>query len=210
MNNRTMVKIRCSKDLLVIRTVSWERKSPHWFSILRSEMRQLEEKPECRLISVDGGSFAALRLMKTSDRAQMLEIRFTWLQGDGADRVKGWTETVRLSYARIHTFVEAGEDMDDTEWRQLAMPEQMTHRIEFRSRKNLHVVAGCPILRHKLGKFLDRHFRWNGTEKIVIYDDFLPYSFFFEEHTPHGMGICGDIILHDAENLQKAQYSIHT
>ena len=38
----------------------------------------------------------------------------------------------------------------------------------------------------------------------------LPYSFFFEEYTPYGRGICGGIILHGAEDLAKAQYSVHT
>lgn len=47
-------------------------------------------------------------------------------------------------------------------------------------------------------------------EKIVIYDDGQPYSFFFEEYTPYGRGICGGIILHGAEDLAKAQYSVHT
>lgn len=45
---------------------------------------------------------------------------------------------------------------------------------------------------------------------ILIYDDGAPYSFFFEEVTPRGTGICGGIILHGADNLQKAQYSVHT
>ena len=47
-------------------------------------------------------------------------------------------------------------------------------------------------------------------EKIVIYDDGQPYSFFFEEYTPYGRGICGGIILDGAENLAKAKYSVNT
>ena len=39
MNDRTMVKVRCDKELLYIRTISWEKKSPHRFAILRSELR---------------------------------------------------------------------------------------------------------------------------------------------------------------------------
>ena len=72
--------------------------------------------------------------------------------------------------------------------------------------KNLHEVARRPVLRRKLGRVLERHFQWRGTEKIVIYDDGQPYSFFFEEYTPYGIGICGGIILHGAEDLAKAQY----
>ena len=100
--------------------------------------------------------------------------------------------------------------MDGAEWRHLSVPEMLMPRYEFHSRKNLHEVARRPVLRRKLGRVLGRHFQWRGTEKIVIYDDGLPYSFFFEEYTPYGRGICGGIILHGAEDLAKAQYSVHT
>ena len=50
MNDRTLVKLRCNKEILDIRTVSWTRKSPRSFSILRSELQQLEQRPRflCR------------------------------------------------------------------------------------------------------------------------------------------------------------------
>lgn len=88
--------------------------------------------------------------------------------------------------------------------------EKVTRRFEFHSRQNLHQIAQRPLLRHKLGKTLEHHFQWRDAEKILIYDDGAPYSFFFEEVTPRGTGICGGIILHGADNLQKAQYSVHT
>ena len=62
MNDRTMVKVRCGKELLLVRTVSWGRKSSFWFAILRSELQKLEQQPQGRLISNDCGSFAVLRL----------------------------------------------------------------------------------------------------------------------------------------------------
>lgn len=46
--------------------------------------------------------------------------------------------------------------------------------------------------------------------KIVLYDDSQPYSFFFEEYTPYGRGICGAVILHGIEDIAKARYSVHT
>ena len=210
MNDRTLVKLRCGKELLDIWTVSWTRKSPCSFSILRSELQQLEQRPQSRLISSDCGSFAVLRLAQGPDGTKMLDIRFTWLQEIGAGKVHGWQESIRLPYEPFHVFVENGEDMDGAEWRHLSVPEMATPRYEFHSRKNLHEVARRPVLRRKLGRVLERHFQWRGTEKIVIYDDELPYSFFFEEYTPYGIGICGGIILHGAEDLAKAQYSVHT
>ena len=100
--------------------------------------------------------------------------------------------------------------MDGAEWHHLSVPEMLMPRYEFHSRKNLHEVARRPVLRRKLGRVLGRHFQWRGTEKIVIYDDGQPYSFFFEKYTPYGRGICGGIILNSAEDLAKAQYSVHT
>lgn len=210
MNDRTMIKVRCSKNLLDVWTISRTRKSPRSFAILRSELQQLEQKPESRLISHDCGSYATLRLTKGPDGMRVLEIRFTWLLEDGADQVHGWKEDVRLDYGPFHAFAEAGEDMDGAEWRQLSIPEKVIRRYEFHSRKNLHEVARRPVLRRKLGKVLDRHFQWRDTEKIAICDDGQPFSFFFQEYTNSGPGICGGIILHGADNLPKAQYSVHT
>lgn len=210
MNDRTLVKLRCNKEILDIRTVSWTRKSPRSFSILRSELQQLEQRPKNRLISSDCGSFAVLQLTQGPDGVKMLEIRFTWLQEIGAGKVQGWQESIRLPYEPFHVFVEIGEDMDGAEWRHLSVPEMVTPRYEFHSRKNLHEVARRPVLRRKLGRVLEQHFQWRGTEKIVIYDDGQLYSFFFEEYTPYGRGICGGIILDSAENLAKAKYSVNT
>ena len=53
MNERTMIKVRCSKNLLDVWTISRTRKSPRSFAILRSELQQLEQKPESRLISYE-------------------------------------------------------------------------------------------------------------------------------------------------------------
>lgn len=210
MNDRTMIKVRCDKELLYIRTISWEKKSPHRFAILRSELQKLEQEPNKRVLTSDCGSFASLRLTKVPDGTQILEIRFTWLQEDGNDRVHGWKENVRLPYEPFRAFAGAGEDMDGVEWRQLSIPELVTRRYEFRCRKNLQEVTGCRLLRHKLGKILEQHFQWRGTEKIVLYDDSQPYSFFFEEYTPYGRGICGAVILHGIEDIAKARYSVHT
>ena len=96
MNDRTMIKVRCDKELLYIRTISWQKKSPHRFAILRSELQKLEQEPNKRVLTSDCGSFASLRLTKGPDGTQILEIRFTWLQEDGNDKVHGWKEDVRI------------------------------------------------------------------------------------------------------------------
>ena len=210
MNDRTMVKVECRGEILFIRTVSWGRKSPSRFALLRREFQQLEQRPESHLVCSDCGSFASLRLAKGTDGVQMLEIQFTWLQEEGRGSVRGWQESVRLPYGPFHAFAQAGENANDAKWRQLSIPEKVTRRYEFHSRKNLHQVVQMPRLRHKLGKTLEHHFQWRDAEKMCIYDDGAPYSFFFEEVTSWGPGVCGGIILHGAEDLAKAQYSVHT
>ena len=162
MNDRTMIKVRCSKNLLDIWTISRNQKSPRSFAILRSELQQLEQRPENKLIAYDCGSYATLRLVKGPEGMRVLEIHFTWLLEDGTDQVHGWKEDVRLAYRPFHAFAEIGEDMDGAEWRQLSIPEKVTRHYEFHSRENLHEVVRQPILRRKLGKFLDQHFYWRG------------------------------------------------
>lgn len=101
MNDRTMVKVECRGEILFIRTVSWGRKSPSRFALLRREFQQLEQRPESHLVCSDCGSFASLRLAKGTDGVQMLEIQFTWLQEEGRGSVRGWQESVRLPYGRF-------------------------------------------------------------------------------------------------------------
>lgn len=124
MNDRTLVKLRCNKEMLDIRTVSWTRKSPYSFSILRSELQQLEQRPQNRLISGDCGSFAVLRLTQRPGDMKMLEIRFTWLQEIGAGKVHGWQENIRLPYEPFHVFVENGEDIPKS----LSIPLMVVYR----------------------------------------------------------------------------------
>lgn len=204
---------RQSKDSLIAYNAKFinegNTKLYYRFAILRDTLEQLEREPGRQIIVADCGCYAALRLTRALD-GEMLVIRFSWLQSAGADSLRGYEEWVRLPYRRFHECVEAGTDMAGWNWSQLSVPEKVTRRFEFHSRQNLHQIAQRPLLRHKLGKTLEHHFQWRDAEKILIYDDGAPYSFFFEEVTPRGTGICGGIILHGADNLQKAQYSVHT
>ncbi len=66
------------------------------------------------------------------------------------------------------------------------------------------------VIRRKLEKFLGRHFNWRDSDRIIVTDDFAPYSFFFTEMRGKIRGICGEIILHGQEDLKKAYYGMHT
>ena len=96
-------------------------------------------------------------------------------------------------------------------WNALSAPEPRGPRMVFRSRKNLKAVVRNKVICHKFAKELTSHFHWRGSDEIVIYDDSLPYSFFFEERINGRTGICGGIIFHNEDNdLAKASYGVHT
>ena len=111
---------------------------------------------------------------------------------------------------KVQEYVRESRKNNGEQKRILSLDEKPRPRIEFQSRRNLKAVTGEKLLRKKLGKALWRHFAWKGSRQITIYDDFEPYSFFFREQTPYGTGICGGIILHGWENMEKAYYGIHT
>lgn len=151
MFDSVLVKVSCSEELLYLHTISRRHKSPYRFAILRDTLEQLEREPGRQVIVADCGCYAALRLTRAMD-SDMLEIRFSWLQSAGADSLRGYEEWVRLPYRRFHECVEAGTDMAGWNWSQLSVPEKVTRRFEFHSRRNLHQIAQRPLLRHKLGK----------------------------------------------------------
>lgn len=209
MNNRTMTTVYVDRDSISLKTRSRSGCSPQHFIILKKELQRLEEKKY--LITKDIHSYAELRLCDAVGGAKVLEFSFTWLKDAGRDSVSGYTERIRLPYEPFRSYA-AGEkeNIDGTRWRLLSIPEQSRPKLEFHSRKNLKAVVENPILRHKLGKFLDQHFNWYNYERIVLTDDYLPYSFFFEGYMVQGTKTCGGVILHGEEAIQTAKYGIHT
>lgn len=208
MNNRIMIKLSASEDCITLRTFTKEYHSPQGFILTQKEMMELEEKG--RLTVSDIRSFAELALRKSIEQEEILEIVFTWLSDAGGGKVSGMTETVRLPYEKFKEFVEESRE-NGTQKRMLSIEERGRVKVTFQSRRNLRAVAETKALRKKLGKFMGNHFlRWKGSRQITVYDDFEPYSFFFQEQTPYGAGMCGGVILHGRENLEKAYYGIHT
>lgn len=210
MKDRIMVKVTASGEVLDLRTVSRSQKSPGSFSILRERLAQMEREPEQWLIVHSMDSFAVMTLRTETGGQKILEMDITWLQSQGGNRLAGWKERIRLPYAPFHAYVEGNGETERIAWKQLSIPERIDRRLVFHSRERLREVVRYPALRRKLGKLLVRGFQWSGTEEIVIYDDCAPFSFYFQEYRSYGPGICGGIILHQAETLKAAQYSIHT
>lgn len=208
MDNRIMIKLSASEGCIRLRTFSREYRSPHGFVFTEKELLELEEKRYMMVSDIH--SFAKLALKKTMGQGDILEICFTWLSDAGGGKVSGRMEDVRLPYGKFRGLVQESREKG-TQARALSLGGHGSPRIQFQSRQNLKAVAGSKKLRKKLGKFLGKHFLvWKGSRKITVYDDFLPYSFTFREQTPYGNGMCGGIILHGQENLEKAYYGIHT
>ena len=91
------------------------------------------------------------------------------------------TETVRVPYEKFKEFVVESRE-NGTQKRMLSLEEESRVKVTFQSGRNLKAVAETKALRKKLGKFMADHFlRWKGSRQITVYDDFEPYSFFFQE-----------------------------
>ena len=206
MRDRILVKISSMEDGISIRTVSGKRKSPFGFYLLRSEIEELWQKG--RVVSCDHHSFARLRYEQNDGKVYS---RFCWLQASGEDELGGWKQSVCLPADKLAAFVKKNlESSGDKEWCLLSMEKTKPPRIVFLSQKNLHAALSNRAVRRKLVRFLRDHFDWPGADQICLYDDFLPYSFFFQELRNGESGLCGGVILHDQQDLTRARYSLHT
>ena len=185
MRKRTLVYMIFREDYVGLRTVSRSQKSPHRFYISRNKLEELEHKPE--VIACDIHSFAVLR-------------RDTY------------QDTIILPYDEMAEHLrESVSERKPIVWKALSVDDSVGQaRIVFKSRKNLHAALGNGVIRRKLIRFLRDQFRWGNSEEIEIYDDFVPYSFFFREIKDGKAGISGGLILHGQEDMKKAYYSMHT
>jgi len=201
---RILIKMDCDEKGCYIKTVSRENRTSQRFFILREEAEEVEERG--RGIFQDSFSFARIWIQEDCRSGKHVRINFFWAKSGGDGCYTGRKESISIPYP---VFQEAFSGKN-IHLKCLSLPEKRTPKIEFESRRNLKAVMEHPKLRRKLGRFLSRNFQWNGSEKIVLYDDFLPYSFTFCEYRDHGQGIVGGIILHGQEHLGTAQYSMHT
>lgn len=208
MNNRIMVKMTSTPEAIHIITRSRRTKSPHTFIILRSRLAELEKK-HCLIVN-DIHSFAELRIHHLATGQAALRIDFTWLSYLGGGKLSGWKETVLLPHEEFRQFLMRSAGKEEDTWRVLSVEEKCVARLEFHSNHNLHAAVENKHIRHKLGKVLEQGFCWPSSRRIVISDDFLPYSFFFREDSVGGKGICGGIILHQQGDHAHAKYQIHT
>lgn len=203
MNDKTLVIVTQTEKYLSFRTITRDKKSPHSFMISKEALDDLHDLPQAILCEHDCGSFAQVW---RDPLKETVHIRFYWLCSNGF-RLTGWEQTVILPFRKLMSFNSGG--MGDR-WAVLSLEESRQPKLVFCGTKNLHAAVNHPIVRRKLTRFLRDNFRWHNTDEILLYDDMAPYSFFFREMRGGRAGICGAVILHGLENMEKAQYSLHT
>ena len=186
-------------------------KSPQRFYITYSELDRLQS--EGSIISNDIHSFAVLRLDERRDR---ITFEFTWLSGRSFDCVEGHEQTVHLRWSKFRDYLDTVRQPDcpeeDKIFRAISLD---THRGRPRlvfdgNRANLKAAIGNPRVRRKLGKALMANFNWPDADEVHLTNDFVPYSFFFREYQNDRPCLCGGLILHGQEDMDKAYYGIHT
>lgn len=206
MNNRVLVKVSATKYGIDFRIINPAEKYHRNFSIFREDFENLENRGTAA--AYDGGSFAWMRRILSEGA---VSIRFIWLSSYDDGRVTGCEDTVKLPFESLRCFVrDSAREDGPSKWSALSMESRAAPKFVFYGKQNLRAVLGNRPVRRKLVKFLQNNFRWQGTDEIRFYNDFVPYSFFFREFRGGQPGICGGLILHGQENMAKAQYSIHT
>lgn len=203
MSDRTLVKVFADGDFIGFKTFSRKWKSSPGFLISRHELKVLER--ENYVISKDISSFAVLR---RDTAAGTLSIEFSWLCRSSLDLL-GHSETVILPYDKLAKFIYAGtQEGGPKTWSTLSLQRTAEPEIIFNDTAGLRKCLENRAVRKKLSHALRDCFR--GYERVVLYNDFVPYSFFFRSYISGEPYISGGLIFHSGEDMKKAYYSIHT
>ena len=208
MTNRIMLLAEANENTVSVRTVSARMKSPQHFYFCYSEFDRLQQ--DGRIVTDDIRSFAKLRLDRGRDR---ITFDFTWLSGYGADRVEGAEQTVTLCWSKFQTFLNDCRQPDGPrKFKAISIVSHDRPKLVFTGgRENLRAAIAHPHIRHKLGKALATNFNWPCADEVRLANDFVPYSFFFQEFRNGRPCLCGGLILHSQEeDMGKAYYGIHT
>ncbi len=203
MSDRTLVKVFADGDFIGFKTFSRKWKSSPRFLISRHELEVLER--ENSVTSKDINSFAVLR---RNTAAGTLSIEFSWLRRSSLD-LFGHSEAVALPYDKLAEFIYASTQKDGPKtWSTLSLERTAEPEIIFNDTAGLRKCLENRIVRKKLTRALRDCFR--GYERVILYNDFVPYSFFFRSFISGEPYICGGLIFHSCDDMAKAYYSIHT
>ena len=208
MTNRILLRAKANEHTIEIWTYTPRMKSPQHFYICYSELDRLQRKG--RIISNDIHSFVVIRLDEQHDR---VSFDFTWLTGHCHGRVEGIEQAVTLRWSKFQAFLRECRLPDGPKTFKaisLDAPRGRPKLVFAGNKANLRAAIDNRHIRHKLGKALMANFDWPGTDEVRLYNDFVPFSFFFREIRDGQALMCGGLILHGQEDLRKAYYGIHT
>lgn len=208
MTSRILLHAHADENTVWFRTVSARVKSPRRFCVTYDELDRL--RSDGQIITNDIHCFLQARL---DGRRDLAIFDFTWLTGHCFDRVEGFEQTVRLRWSKFQAFLEeCRQPCGPRDFKALSLdaPRDRPRLVFDGSRANLRAAINEPTVRRKLGKALMANFNWPGADEIRLYNDFVPYSFFFREIRDGQASMCGGLILHDQEDMTKAYYGLHT
>lgn len=208
MTNRIMLHAHADENTIQFRTVSARMKSRQRFYITYSKLDRLQR--DGSIITNDIHSFVQIRLDERRDR---ITFEFTWLTGRSFGRVEGVEQTIHLRWSAFRAFLETCCQPDGPKDFKAISLDVSRHRPQLvfdGNRANLKAAIGDPLVRRKLGKALMANFNYPDADEIHLYNDFVPYSFFFREYRNGRPCLCGGLILHGQEDMSKAYYGIHT
>ena len=208
MTDRIMLHAHANENTIQFRTVSARMKSPQRFYVTYSEFDCLQD--EGSIITNDIHSFVQIRL---DERRDWVMFNFTWLSGRSFGRVEGTEQTVNLRWSAFRAFLRDCRQPDgpkDFKALSLDVSKSRPRLVFDGNRANLRAAIGDPVIRRKLGKALVANFNYPDVDEIHLYNDFVPYSFFFREYRNGRACMCGGLILHGQDDMSKAYYGIHT
>lgn len=205
MDERIMIKLTASGEFILFQTITRNKKRSRQFYVYRDKLLSL--RTHGFYIARDT-SFAVFQADEEHDE---LRISFYWLILSGNDSFTGEIQSVTIPLFDTLSFVEQSAFKDGPEeWRVLSKDEKARPHLTFSSSQSLKAVAENKQVRRKLSRFLRNNFNWPSATRVQFFGDFEPYSFFFREYRGDQAGICGGLILHGQDNMDKAYYSLHT
>lgn len=205
MNQNTLVKICVSEDSLILHTYSRHGGSSPRFFISRKKLTRLSDTGS--VYARDLNNLAEIYLICRPDGKMYVHIEFYWLSVFWDETISGRRETIHVPLGSICPLLSAP---DKTIYRVLSKEYTWRPPVIFQSRKNLHTVVSNHVLRKKLARCLMSHFCSGYTQKVVLYDDYEPGSFYFQEYANDKLSLSGLLLLSGAENPKAASYSMHT
>lgn len=205
MNQNTLVKIHVSEDCLIFHTYSRHGGSSPRFFISRKKLTRLSDSGS--IYARDQNSLAEIYLICRPDGKMYVHMEFYWLSIFGDETISGRRETIHVPLDIICPLLSAP---DKTVYRVLSKEYTKCPPVIIQSRKNLHAVVSDRVLRKKLARCLITHFRSGYIQKVILYDDCEPGSFYFQEYVNDRLGLSGLLLLSGAENPKTASYSMHT